>query len=105
MTSPHRIELSGKIGLREAAGLAAALGDALDRHPAVTVVTGALTEVDLSILQLLVAARHSAARAGKSLTLAGDPGEPMRDALVRLGFLGPGGVARSPQEQFWVEAS
>jgi hypothetical protein len=101
MTDCHRVELDGSLGLRDAVRIAAILYDAIDRHASVEVAMTTVTEVDLSIVQLLVAARRTALESGKALCLTGDVTAPVRATLVRLGFLGPAGV-RSDPERLWM---
>jgi anti-anti-sigma regulatory factor len=98
----HLLELRGRLGLREAAELAAELGTALEAHPAVTIATGELTEIDVSILQILVSAHKSAARAGKTLTIGTPADGVLHRTLVRAGFAGPDGAPRTPEGQFWT---
>jgi anti-anti-sigma regulatory factor len=90
------------MGLREVAGLAAALTAALAAHPAVTLTAATLTEIDVSVLQVLVAARKSAVKAGKSLRFAAPPAGALRQTLVKAGFLGAGGEPLTPEGDFWV---
>jgi len=66
----------------------------LSRCDAVVIQGGAIDELDLSLVQLLLAAKRSADRAGKSLTLAPPFSEKLRAALDNSGILaGPGGSA------------
>jgi ABC-type transporter Mla MlaB component len=77
--------------------LRAALAD----HATVTIDCSAATEVDLSLIQLLLAARTSAARAGKSVALAAPAGGALLTALITGGFLPEGDSAGAPDAAFW----
>jgi hypothetical protein len=69
---------------------------ALRRHPVVTVDCTAVTDVDLSLIQLLLAARASAALAGKAVRLAGPAQGALHTALLAGGFL-----PDTPERAFW----
>lgn len=60
-----------------------------------------VTEADLSVLQLLLSARKSALKAGKTLTLSAPADGALRDALVLGGFLGTAGQS-GPEADFWL---
>jgi hypothetical protein len=47
----------------------------------------AITDADLSVVQLVESTRRSAARDGKKVCVFGPPPEALRDVLVRGGFL------------------
>ncbi|HTJ59090.1 MAG TPA: STAS domain-containing protein [Devosiaceae bacterium] len=98
----HNIELSGALGLRDVAGLAASLKTALEAHQAVTLAAEGLTEVDVSILQVLVAAHKSATKTGKSLQFKATTAGTLRQTLVKAGFLTAGGEPLTPEGNFWV---
>lgn len=97
----HLIELAGTLGVRDAAGLANRLAEAIDAHPAVTISAAALEGADISIVQILVAAHKSAAKAGKPLTI--EPGEVLLRTLLKAGFLNADSTP-SPDGAFWQEA-
>jgi len=72
----------------------------LARSDAIAIQSGAVEDVDLSLIQLLLAAKRSADRAGKSLTLALPVGDKLRAALHNAGILaGPGGTS---DETLWL---
>ncbi|HVW93343.1 MAG TPA: STAS domain-containing protein [Devosia sp.] len=98
----HIIELRGNLGVRDAARLAQALLQALERYAAVTVDAGALESADISILQVLAAARKSAAKAGRPLALTS--GEALTRTLIKAGFLAADGSPATPEGAFWVGA-
>lgn len=90
------------MSLRDAGGLATTLREAIQAHPAITIITDDLTDWDVSILQVLVSALKTATRTGKSLTLAAPPGEALRGTLVKAGLVGSDGKPRCADEQFWT---
>lgn len=102
VATPFTVELRGNLGLRQAARLAEALTDAIAAHPAVVIAAGALEEADISILQVLLAARKTAAGAGKSLTL--EPSDSLLRILARAGFLTADGSPATPEGAFWIGA-
>jgi hypothetical protein len=57
------------------------------------------SEVDVSFLQIVVAARRTAAMKGKSITFSLPAAGALRDALERGGFI------RSPDDAFWMSGS
>jgi hypothetical protein len=91
-----RLLLEGALTIRTIDTVRAGLVDALARHPAVAVDCSAATEVDVSLVQLLLAAR-----AGHMLVLAQPLGEALRSALLRGGFLSEGQDTAGPDAGFW----
>jgi anti-anti-sigma regulatory factor len=96
------IPLEGKLGLRDVAQVRQLLSDALSAFKAVEIDLRDLTEVDISIVQLVVAARSSAELFGQSLSLATKSGCAFEATLVKAGFLGTDGVCRNAGERFWA---
>ncbi|MDR3475515.1 MAG: STAS domain-containing protein [Devosia sp.] len=97
--------MRGALSLRDAGELAGRLRTAIEAHPAVTITADELTELDVSILQVLVSAHKTAAQAGKSLTLKAPPDGALRRTLVRAGFVGADGAPRTPEGHFWTPPS
>lgn len=62
-----------------------------------------LAEADLSLVQLLVAARKSAARRGISLALTHPTSNALRDILKRGGLLPPGPGDLTDGDLFWLK--
>jgi ABC-type transporter Mla MlaB component len=75
---------------------------ALAEHATVTVDCSAVTEVDLSLIQLLLAARASARLAGKTLGLTAPANAALRAALVQGGLLAGEPGATGPEAEFWL---
>ena len=78
--------------------LAAALRD----HAAIEVDCSAVVETDLSLIQLLLAARRSAGDAGKRLVLAQPAAGALRVALAQGGLLPAEGPANDAEAAFWL---
>lgn len=100
--SSHTLEITGDAGLRNAQDIATQLRQGLAGHGTLTVATDALTSIDVSILQLLVAARKSALAAGKTLILRAPADGPLHRLLVQAGFVGADGQPKTPEGKFWA---
>ena len=98
-----RITLSGRLTINEADTLRDALLRALSGCRRLTIETAEIETVDVTGLQLLISARVSAERAGKSLRLATEPKGALLAALVSAGFRSAGDAAPTNREQdgFW----
>jgi anti-anti-sigma regulatory factor len=88
----HCVALSGTLTLRNIEDVRGWLLDAIQTHQAITIDCAAVTEVDLSFLQLIIAARKSAASAGKSFSLAQPAAGAFLDTLGRAGLLATAGL-------------
>ncbi|MDB5535733.1 MAG: hypothetical protein JWP26_3428 [Devosia sp.] len=99
------LSISGDAGLRNVQDIAGLLRQALDSHSSITVATEGLTSIDVTILQLLVAARKSALASGKTLTLHAPPDGVLHRLLVQTGFVGTDGKSRTPEGEFWTGPS
>lgn len=81
-----RVVLAGDLTIRTAKSLHGELLAALGQHDRLEIDCTDAAEVDLSFIQLLIAARKSAARAGKTLAVRHAPGGVVEDALRRAGL-------------------
>lgn len=104
-SSTNVIEISGEAGIRQAVEIADRLRAALAKHDAVVVVLEAVTGIDITILQLLVSARKTALASGKSICLRAAAGGALRQALIKTGFVGPDGMPRTAEGDFWTRTS
>ena len=93
---PARVVLEGALTVRTIATAHTMLLQALHQHPAVLVDCSVADTVDLSLIQLLLAARISARQAGKQLGLAAPAAGSLLAALRQGGFLPPSGA-----DPFW----
>jgi anti-anti-sigma regulatory factor len=64
----------------------AAVMQALSRHDSVVLDCEGATEIDLTLVQILVAASRTAAQAHKRIELKSPPTGPLAEALRRCGF-------------------
>lgn len=99
----HIVEISGEAGLRSSRDIAAMLTDALANHSNVAVDVSKTASIDVTILQLLVAARKTALAAGKSLRLHAPAEGVLRQALINTGFVSADGRPLTPEGTFWTD--
>jgi anti-anti-sigma regulatory factor len=97
---PARVKLDGVLTVRTIANTRASLLAALADHPAVLVDCAAAESVDLTFIQLLLAARLSTRQGGKPFSLAAPATGALRAALEQGGFLPPSGA-----DPFWSGAA
>lgn len=102
-TSTQHVSLRGNLGLRDVGRLAEDLGRAFDAPGPVTIDCAGLTEIDLSVVQLLIAARRTAGLTGCALTLRHAPDGPLARLLKASGFLASDGTALTPDARFWID--
>ena len=89
--SSWTVDLSGPRTIRSTDQTRSLLLEALCAHPAISLDCSAVTEADLSFVQLLISAQASAELAGKPLTLASAPSGAVLEALSKAGFaIAPG---------------
>jgi anti-anti-sigma regulatory factor len=84
--APGHLLFEGALTMRTAHASCATLLAAIARHPDIRIDCTAATEVDLTFIQLLVAARVSGQLSQKSVVLAGPPQSVLLEALTRAGF-------------------
>ena len=84
---PHRLRLDGALHLPRIEACRDRVMAALQANQAVEIDCRDATDIDLTFVQLLLAARRSAASQGRSLTLAGPAEGALLAALQRGGFL------------------
>jgi len=90
------ITVDGAVTVRGIDAAQTRLVAALRQYPIVTVDCTDATEVDLSLIQLLLAARASATHAGKTLRVTAPAQGALHSALHAGGFL-----PDSPDAAFW----
>jgi ABC-type transporter Mla MlaB component len=81
------LTLSGVCAIRSAEDVYAKLVEAASGHAALEIDCSGIEEADLSLVQMLCAARVSAKRAGRSVRLAQPAAGALHDVLERGGFL------------------
>jgi ABC-type transporter Mla MlaB component len=95
------IVFDGVATIRTIDALHVRLADALCAQDHLQIDVSGLTEVDISFIQLVLAARKSARRDGKRLSLAAPADGVLRDSLILGGFLAPDGQPH-PGTDFWL---
>jgi anti-anti-sigma regulatory factor len=93
------INFIGSKTIREAEDVAQVLRNALDGESDIVLDCNAIEDVDLTFLQLVIAGRRSAQRAGKGFALAA----PARGAL--LAALDRTGIRPEGEHLFWFEGA
>ncbi|MGO9483709.1 MAG: STAS domain-containing protein [Rhodomicrobium sp.] len=101
-SSDRTIDFGGSRTVRTVEQSHSLLLEALHSSSSIRVDCSPTREADLSLIQLLLAARKTAASFGKRLTLAHPVQGALHDVLVRGGFL----KADSPAEEraFWLKS-
>ncbi len=94
----NSVKLEGSLTVERAAELKSVLVESLSRMDRLHLVFENVTEVDISFLQLLCAAHHTAARKKKKLTLDGHRPELLRSAVAEAGFVRQEGCAIDVRE-------
>ncbi|HYD68925.1 STAS domain-containing protein [Azospirillum sp.] len=94
---PRAVLFSGALTIRNAESIHEKFLELLSRTGDLVVDASDAEEVDVSFVQLLLAARRSAREQGRALSLAAPAAGPLREVLVRGGF-----AASDPA--FWGQA-
>jgi ABC-type transporter Mla MlaB component len=100
----EHLVLDGALTVRNIAAVYAKVADALQHHAAVAIDCDTATEIDLSFVQLLIAARKTASNSGRSLALARPASGALRDALTRGGLL-PAAEVAGDDAAFWLRGA
>lgn len=93
-----RFPLEGNLSLRDASRVCDRLREAAQSYDPVEIDIGSLTGLDISIVQLLLAARKSAARRGRNFTLSGTLTEQVREFLAGVGLI----EHQDADDAFWL---
>ncbi len=97
----HSLQLTGEMTLRHAGALHEQLRGVAAVHDRVDIDCAGVSEIDISALQLLVAASKSAVAAGKSVSVRFPEGGALDTVLRRAGFLSPSGQPTAPESGPW----
>lgn len=95
------VVLDSVVDIRTAGATQTALADALTAGGPVEIDGSGVVEADLTLIQLLLAARRTAQRRGTPLTLRQPATGALWDLLVRGGFIDEGGDTPVDAE-FWM---
>jgi hypothetical protein len=100
------LRFGGTLTLPEAAAVRASLLAALQGEASVIELDcTAAPEVDVSFVQIALAARRTAAMNGKSITFSLPATGALRDALERGGFIHAAEPQQSADDAFWTSGS
>jgi ABC-type transporter Mla MlaB component len=100
-----RFVLDGALTLRTVEAIREDLLEMMQHHQALEIDCSAATEIDLSFVQLVLAARAAALSLGKTVALAHPASGMLRDVLQRGGLLGAGSDPATEDETFWLQAA
>jgi anti-anti-sigma regulatory factor len=95
------LRFDGSLTLPRAETIRSILAAALDEGAPIAIDCDGATEVDVSFIQLLLAARRSAAHRGASFALAAPAAGTLRAALERGGFLIAASKDAASDSDFW----
>ncbi len=104
-SDPERVVLDGVLSIRTVQAIRIKLLQALTEHPALTIDCDAAETVDLGFIQLLLAARLSAARLNKPFTLAAPASGALRATLLQGGLLPSEDGPETATDGFWTGAA
>jgi len=105
VASDDRLMLTGTLTIRTAEVVCVTLQEKFVRHSSILIDCSGADEVDLSFIQLLIAARASALRVGHAVALATPPNGALLDVLTRSGFRATTDDHPDGIEAFWFEAT
>lgn len=97
--TPDGVELSGDLTIRGIGDAHQRLSSALKNNSKISLSITDEASVDLTLVQLIVAARRQAQEAGGDLTFATPAPQPLVEVLTRGGFL-----EAADGRQFWLGA-
>ena len=102
-TQTGRLALSESVTIRNIEAVREELLAMMQQQPAVEVDCAALAEGDLSLIQLLLAARKSAGNSGGTIVLAQPAADVLRDLLTRGELLAASGGPPREADAFWLQ--
>lgn len=101
--TPPSLIFDGPLTVRNIVVLQERLLEALQTGLRTEIDCSGATEADLSFLQLLIAARLSAASQGSALVCRAPASGPLRDVLVRSGFTGAAEGSSPAALTLWLQ--
>jgi STAS domain len=101
VASTGHLAFDGALTIRTAEAVCAQLLDAIKQHTSLSIDCSAATEVDLSFIQLLIAARVSAGLLQHDVVLDRRPDGALLDAMTRGGFPDPQQGQGGEATAFW----
>lgn len=100
-TRTERLVLEGELTIRTIAPVHARLRALLAGARCLELELGSVGAIDVSFVQLALAARRSAEAAGKRVVWTKPAAGVLRDVLIRGGFVSPVAGHRSAAETWW----
>ncbi len=101
----HSLQLTGELTLRQAGALHEQLSAAIAGYDQVDIDCAGISEIDISAVQLLVAAAKSAEAAGKSMSVRFPEGGALDTVLRRAGFISQDGQSLAAAHGPWLHAT
>jgi ABC-type transporter Mla MlaB component len=98
-----RLILTGEISLQSIESIHAKLLE-MAGQPVVEIDCGGVTEADLSLVQLILAARSSAQKSARAITLAHPAAGALLETLRRGGLIKAGSDQLTADRAFWTQA-
>ena len=98
--SSYTLALRGSLTTSRSEAVHAEVLEALRAHPAVVLDCSAADEIDVTFLQILIAAGRMAASWNKAISLSTPPAGLLANALARCGFALPVPAATSLADVF-----
>jgi anti-anti-sigma regulatory factor len=98
----QRIALRGNLGLRDVKQIHELLSGAVNASKKIELDVREISGVDISIIQLIAAARRSTQQRGKALMLVSEPNGVFAATVKKTGLLRADGAVRSADEEFWA---
>lgn len=92
------IRLSGSVDIASAAELKRDLMDALEGDSAIRIDLGGLEDIDVTVIQLLLAAQHQAAAAGREFRIVG-PWNPAIESRLQPAGISPSQIFSTQQAE------
>ena len=103
VSTEGRLILTGEITLQSVESIHSRLLE-MAGEPVVEIDCDGITEADLSLVQLILAARASAERSARAITLAHPAAGALLQTLQRGGFLNADTDPWSADQAFWTQA-
>jgi ABC-type transporter Mla MlaB component len=101
-TEAYSLVLTGDLSLRQAAEVCSQLGDAINAHDEIVVDGAGFSEIDLSVVQLLVASFKTAKAANKRFSVSFPANGALDKVLQRTGFVMTEGNPLTPEPDPWA---
>jgi ABC-type transporter Mla MlaB component len=100
-----RLRLDGSLCISDVDVVRMSLLNTIQQNSVIELDFSGTTDVDVSFLQLVIAARRMTRQAGKTLRLAAPAEGALHNALLRAGLLGPGRGPDAGDDGFWTAGS